>query len=239
MRGSSASPPLDSRSSASSSSRSAWRSAASRTSRCWAMTSVLRVRQERGRARAGAAATSAAERGRPREARLEQAGAVRRARERVAPLAPDEPVGLGGLVERAVAGHVERRDRRRPASPRRGTRPPARARSRRGRRGRPRRRPPGRSHRATVARSTTAASRASTPTSGIAAPMTGAASSGMNRATVHSTASAIAIAARAIQARRTMRRSHRRRRCGASDGAERRRATGRAARRGAGADPAG
>ena len=64
---------------------------------------------------------------------------------------------------------------------------------------------------------TTATSRARTPMIGIAAPMTGAASSGMNRATVQRTASATTTAARAIQARRTMRRSHRRRRCGASD----------------------
>ena len=59
---------------------------------------------------------------------------------------------------------------------------------------------------------TTAASSASAPMIGMAAPMTGAASSGTNRASVNSTASAMTTPARAIQARRTMRRSQRRRR---------------------------
>ena len=103
MRGSSASPPFDSRSSASSSRRSAWRSAASRTSRCWAMTRSCGFGRRRTGTSSTAAAASDANAGDAREARLEQAGCDPQGGERVAPLAPDEPIGLGGLVEWTVA----------------------------------------------------------------------------------------------------------------------------------------
>ena len=60
----------------------------------------------------------------------------------------------------------------------------------------------------------TAAISAIRPTTGIAAPMTGANSRATKRATVHRTSSATTIAASAIHVRRTIRRSHSRRRCG-------------------------
>ena len=196
-----------------SSSRSAWRSAASRTARCWAIT-----------ASCGFGSTSTGTRratrpGRPAPAVRENrgrnsAGVDRERLQRVAPLAPDEPVGLGGFVDgrdRCVEVDVLGRgvaDAGKPtaSSSARETRSPS---------------PPSASTASAVSPSdgrarTTATSRTST-------------ADDRDRDADHrrrlerdepgdrpQDASATTTAARAIQARRTMRRSHSRRRCGRS-----------------------
>ena len=175
---------------------------------------VLRVGEDQDRHEQERWPRRVASAGRPRPARPEQGRRRTQGREGVATLATDEAVGLGGVI-----GGRPRPpgDRRPPVAPMPGTRRRARGRWRRDRRGRLRHRRRGPSRRASGRARTIATSSANATTTGMAAPTIGAASSGTNRATVQRIASATASTASAIQARRTMRRSHRRRRCGTSD----------------------
>ena len=153
----------------------------------------------------------------PREARLEQRRHRAERLQRISSLAPDEPVGLGGFVHRrdrcvevdvhppgGVADRGEpdgQFDRRRHAvsEPALDVHRQRRLAERR------------------TGAGCTPTSQTSSTTIGIAAATSGAASSGTNRAIVQIATSPTAIAASAIHPRRTIRRSQRRRRCGASE----------------------
>ena len=178
--------PSISRSSASSSSRSAWRSAASRD-----IALLGDDQRPADWARGGPAPSSTADadrrqRRRSGEAGLEQARHGPQGGQRVAALAADESIGLDRLVEWAVVRDVERRVvGRRRGGCREADGELERA-GRPGRPGGPRRRRPGPSRRATVGRGRRRPAARARPMIGMAAPMTGAASSGTNRASVHS-----------------------------------------------------